>query len=92
MVAEAVAALAVAGALTGAGLNAIRAWYQAPEDEKFSWKRFSGGLLSGGLAALALVNFLQINVDEAGGYIATFIGFALQGAGASTLISKAQGG
>lgn len=87
MVTEVIAAIAVAGALTGAGLNSIRAWWQSPDTEKFSVKMFFGGLASGGLAALALINFTTITAES--GYIALFIQHALLGVGSSTLLAKA---
>lgn len=87
MVSDLIAMIAVTGALTGAALNAIRAWYQAPEAETFSWKMFVGGLISGGLAALALINFSSLT-DQAG-LPALFISNALIGVGASTLVAKA---
>lgn len=88
MVSELLTAIAVAGALTGAGLNAARSWYQAPETEKWSWKKFLGGMTSGGLAALGLINFLTIPEQSANGFIALFIANALMGAGASTGINQ----
>ena len=87
MVSEVIAAIAVSGALTGAALNSIRAWYQSPETEKFSVKMFFGGLASGGMAALALINFQTLAADA--GFIALFISNALLGVGTSTLLSKA---
>lgn len=89
MVAESIALIAVIGALAGAGLNAVRAWYQAPEEEKFSWKKFVGGLVSGGLAAVAVVSFTTLPEQAAEGNIALFVGNMLLGAGASTVIAKA---
>jgi hypothetical protein len=86
---EIVAVVAVFAALVGAGLNAIRAWYQAPEDEKFSWRKFSGGLVSGGLSAVAVVSFLELNVEAVGGYVALIVSHILLGVGASTLVAKA---
>lgn len=88
MVSEIIAAVAVSGALIGAALNSIRAWYQAPEAEGFSKKKFVGALISGGMAALALINFSQLAALAAEGYIALFITNALVGVGASTLIHK----
>lgn len=72
----------------GAGLNAGRAWYQAPEGERFSWKKFLGGLTSGGLAALGVVNFVTLPEQATQGLVALFIGNALLGAGASTALSQ----
>lgn len=85
---EIVALVAVLAAVTGAGLNAVRAWYQAPETEKFSPKKFFGGLISGALSALAVVSFLELNVEAAGGYVALFVSHALMGAGASLGMAK----
>ena len=92
MVAEAVALIAVSGALAGAGLNSIRAWYQAPDTEKFSWKKFAGGLIASAIPALAVVNFSALNNMAAEGMVALWVVMALAGAGASTLVSKAHGG
>ena len=89
---ETIAVIAVLAALTGAGLNAVRAWYQAPETEKFSFKKFAGGLISGGLAAVALVNFSNLDVSGPGGVVALFISNALLGVGTSTLVAKAHEG
>ena len=88
MASEMIALIAVAGALVGAGLNAGRAWYQSPDTEKFSWKKFLGGLTSGGLAAIGVVNFLTLPDQAAQGLVALFIGNALLGVGASTSVAQ----
>jgi len=89
MASELIAVVAIVGALTGASLNAIRAWYQAPEDVKFSWKNFGGGLLASMLPALAVVNFVNLESQAALGLVSLFVSQALAGAGASTLMSQA---
>jgi len=86
---ETIALVAITAAVFGAGLNAIRSWYQAPDTEKFSWRKFAGGLISGGLAAAALVNFANLDVSGSGGIVALFVTNALMGAGVSTAIAKA---
>ena len=83
MVAETLVAIAVAGALTGAGLNAARSWWQT-EEAKWSWKKFIGGLVSGSISSLAVINFVALPEQASQGLIALFIGNALLGAGAST--------
>jgi len=89
MVTELVSLIAVLGATVGAGLNAARAWWDAPDTEKFSWRKFVGGLVSGSVAAFALINFTAIgDTVSSSGYIGLFIIEALAGAGTSTLFSK----
>jgi len=89
MVADSIALLAVGGALTGAGLNSIRAWLQAPDTEKFSFKKLFGGLTASIIPALAVINFLSLDPQSAGGNVALFITMALAGAGATAVVSKA---
>jgi hypothetical protein len=89
MVSESIAVIAVTGALVGAALNAIRAWYQAPDGEKFSWKKFGAGLVSGGLSALGVLSFVTLPEQAAHGNVALFVGNMLLGAGASTALAKA---
>lgn len=88
MVTETIAAIAVGGALTGAALNSVRAWYDAPEEETFSKKKFVGGLVVGGLAALGIVNFGEIATTSANGIVALFVTMALAGAFAASAVSK----
>lgn len=86
MVTEVIAAVAVSGALVGAALNCVRAWYQA--NEPFSFKKFAGGLISSMIPALAVVNFVNLDSQASLGIVALFVSQALAGAGASTLLSK----
>jgi hypothetical protein len=88
MVTETVAIIAVSGALLGAALNSVRAWYQAPDTEHFSWRKFVAGLTSGSLAALGVINFVTLPEQAAEGLVALFIGNALLGAGASTALAQ----
>ena len=89
MVSETIALIAVFGALTGAGLNSLRAYLQAPESEKFSFRKCFGGLVSALLPAMAVVGFADLDQLAATGIVALFVTEALAGAGISTILSQA---
>jgi hypothetical protein len=86
---ELIAIIAVLGAIVGASLNTVRAYFEAPPTEGYSFKKLFGALIASSLLAISAINFVTI-VETAGtlGYVALFVLSALAGVGISSVTHK----
>lgn len=75
--------LLVLFALLGATLNVLRGYAKA-DSETFDWRLFSGGLIASTIAAIALIQFVDVT---ALGPVATAIFGILTGFGGDSLAS-----
>lgn len=86
---ETIALFVVLAAITGATLTTVRAYFEAPDTEKYSVKKLGGALIGAVLFSFTVVNLVNIPEQLTSlGLVGLFVLNAVAGSGIATILHK----